>query len=355
MPPATNTVELEEQLTTARQLSVALPARFAAPIQTMTDTLLEFLNLTVRRDGDDQVTSESPLAIEYDGGLQDIRFGANVTQSFVVSSLAGVRTLGELLEAEADLAAGLSPSERTEPAAVTYQRIAAATWEVLSVALREVADLRGKFDRVQPEDLRRELAAHIRRVATQLRLLQQELEADSAVDRITERAGEAEAIADDVAASAGLKATADLALYFDEFAKARALARRYWTVASFICLAVSLGLAIFHIGLVDHLTTSDVLRKVALGLPLAVFLSITTYEASVERSNAMWARHMSVQLRTVRLFTAELDVDSRDQVRREFGRVAFSGPPHLGRNGSSDDETGLVSLLRVVEAVKALK
>lgn len=141
----------------------------------------------------------------------------------------------------------------------------------------------------------------------------------------------AERAAEAAEESAGISGTASLASFFESFAKREMLEARFWQVLTFGGLAMAAWAAYSHIFSVAELDWIDIARRMAVGIPIAVAISIALREASVHRRHEMWAHHFVVQLQTIRAFTQELPSSQRTSIRYRFGKIVFAGPPEFER------------------------
>jgi hypothetical protein len=161
------------------------------------------------------------------------------------------------------------------------------------------------------QEIRDEAETARRSVEVQQMLLQQ-------VERV-------DSIVEDVQQAAGMTADSALTTAFSSYAEdEKRLANRFRTlgigvlstIAAFaiyttINVPSGLGSSLAHLGIA------------ASGLALFSYLA---HESSQHRNAARWADIMSVQLRTLGAFTADMNTEQRESLRAQFGSRVFAEP-----------------------------
>lgn len=147
---------------------------------------------------------------------------------------------------------------------------------------------------------------------------------------------------------AGEKGTSTLAEHFDKYATSARWEALIWQFATTAILGASVWSTYEHIASVPGFDWLDIAQRLTVGLPVAVLVTFAAHEASIHRHHGMWARHLAVQLKSVRAYTAELPFDQRMALQTALGKRAFDSPPEPGpslrrRNVRRVDSAGLRS------------
>lgn len=123
--------------------------------------------------------------------------------------------------------------------------------------------------------------------------------------------------------------------------------------ATLVTIAVLATVILFHQDASDR-STGEQLGRLSVTVPLGLLAAYLARESGQHRLAAGWARQIAVQLRTIRLYLAELPAAERDRVQVDFAKRIFGsavGPP---ANGMVDpDVTGLLE--KVTDLVRATK
>lgn len=179
--------------------------------------------------------------------------------------------------------------------------------------------------------IRQTLKAEVRQWRTEAHRALETLDAladlKAAVERTHAAAVQAEAAADAASNSAGIVGTANLAKYFEDFARSSSHEAYVWFAIAGATVVGTIIAAIFHLGTIRDLSWLELARKATVGLPGTAVLLIAVRESNRLRDAALWARHLSVQLKSVRAYTEDLTDETRSQLRAALGHAAFAGPP----------------------------
>jgi hypothetical protein len=140
----------------------------------------------------------------------------------------------------------------------------------------------------------------------------------------TEAETEARRAATHVRDVAGEEAAGELSEHFATVAdEERALATRWRRATVVIALALTAAAAVL-LGDANNLSAVGFIRKLAVGLPLAVLGGYSARQASRHRDTYEWARRVDVQLRTMRAFVAPLPQDLQHVVFTMIARHVFA-------------------------------
>lgn len=215
-------------------------------------------------------------------------------------------------------------------------RIAAALDTQVEEALTTVEHFSKTFRDVEPP-----YREWIRKQATRVR---ESLTVNQLLDRARRSAIEAnEAEADARRAAthvkevAGQEATGELAEHFEMLAREER-GPAFW----FRGLAFTLGVAVAALASVllttaTESTTGELVRKLAITVPLAALGAYAAKEASGHRTAYRWARRVEVQLRTMRAFVQPLPSDLQHIVLAMIAHEVFSSRAEAPRGDENRD------------------
>jgi hypothetical protein len=209
---------------------------------------------------------------------------------------------------------------------------------------RHAADWGRRF---LPEQIKETWIESIRRAASPATDLSRDIESSRAMTSIEESRLSAEQSARAATEAAGVAAgetgEAGVAAAFGRFAQRHSRISWLWRA---IALSIAVGatwLAGEH--LVDPgLDATDVARRIATGVPLAVIAGYALYEASLHRAHQLWAEHVAVQLRTVHAYCADLPAQQKADLKAALGRSLFTGqPPDIRTDNNAPRKSGSIS------------
>lgn len=139
----------------------------------------------------------------------------------------------------------------------------------------------------------------------------------------------------EIQVASGSVAVGILGSEFDVYAKAQGKIAAIWTFAAIVGLLFTLAIGFGELRDRDEIDWRLVLARLALTLPV---LAISTYcarLASQSRENSRHASWTALQLRTVRAYTDDLDVEDKASIRLTLGSRVYSRPDFI-EGGDSD-------------------
>lgn len=297
------------------------------------------------RTSAEPVRGPFPVAViaDADGGVAALNPGASLNEATFQQL---IQELEQLMRDEEAVYNVPQPGARTVD--VMLERCRS-----LATIVRDAAEELGqRFGSVTPGEVRQAAVDFSRQLA-----LRAEAVRGAAFAHLVQRSAstaldEANAARAAQEESAGDAGASDLAEYFDQLAKDREKEGWAWRAGTLAIAVISFAATAWSLSNTGSLSTTDTLRHLALGIPLFGLFGITTYEGSLQRRHAIWARHMATQLKSLRAYTADLSEDDRRAVRAEFARVVFAGPPTLGKEASDGPPSSANDLL--TRAIAAL-
>lgn len=169
----------------------------------------------------------------------------------------------------------------------------------------------------------------VERLRVQLEVISRNFSTDRAVDAAERSIEAAQASAE----SAGTVAESELAREFADLAATQGKTAMLWQAAAItvtVVTATYIGVVAFGSGAND-----DVLRRLALAVPVLLLSGICSYEASRYRRVSQWALLVATQLKSLRAISATLDDQAQQDLRLEVGRRALLGEPSAAAEESA--------------------
>jgi hypothetical protein len=162
--------------------------------------------------------------------------------------------------------------------------------------------------------------------------------------RTLQATSKAETAADAAAESAGEVSEASLSSEFESLARDEKRPADRFRLATIVFLV---GVVVYT-GLVAYRSQAeglDLLRKLALGVPVLLLAEFFRRESMRHRRVENWASVLSAQLRSVRAYSASLPPDESATLRLELGRRAFlESPATTASSGTLPSEDASLSV-----------
>lgn len=213
--------------------------------------------------------------------------------------------------------------EDTRADSAEVDELCAAIADTTASALIEVRRL---IPVIPSEQTRNELLAKVVHVYDQAMIVVARVSSVRAVADAEANALQAGSAAAAAKESAGIAASSSLAHHFDEFRRGRNREGLMWRLGAAVVSIVSSIFAVIHIAAVPQLSGAEVLGRLSVGLPIGLLLALMLHEGNSQRRAALWSSHMSILLKTIRAYGAELPDDTRAQLLFGFGMSLFSSP-----------------------------
>ena len=162
-----------------------------------------------------------------------------------------------------------------------------------------------------------------------------------------------DAIVSDVQTAAGSVADSELSSAFNTYQGSEASTANSFRIAALIVLLGVLGFSIYTaIEVPTSLGSSFAHLGIAFS-GLAAFAYLAR-ESAQHRTVARWAAIMSVQLKTLGAFTADMNLEQREELRTQFGHRVFSELPVAGEVKSQIEQLtpAMQTLLDVVKTIR---
>ncbi|MFF1819153.1 hypothetical protein ACFVWG_17770 [Kribbella sp. NPDC058245] len=155
---------------------------------------------------------------------------------------------------------------------------------------------------------------------------------------IKEVAAEVAQVAADSRDSATTVGELELASYFELLAASERRSANKYRISAIAILVVS-AILVYVASFDSKISAADVIRHVAFVVPAVGLSTYLGAEASKHRRSAQWAEVVKVQLRTIGLFCASMDIESAISIRKLLANRVFGTIP--GEGVESPSATGL--------------
>ena len=272
---------------------------------------------------------------------------------------AAAMYVGRLVENVAD---ATLPRARTDPRddLVSFEQVALRLAEDLLIDEVPLLKLLERYVKEHiPGDRGFDILRHVESLRTDaeyaqddVRRLRLAVRQEHAVRESEESARKVEVIAEVAATASGTVAAGSLASEFNTILVSERYQANLFRV---LTILVATG-AVAYTALVawhEHDNNTLMIQKLALALPVLLLAGYLGRESSQHRHAARWAHVLTAQLRTIQLFTPQLDEAGKAELYSAFGLRVFS---QSGPSPRSDSDSSNEAILRqVVEIVRGVR
>ncbi|QNE20186.1 hypothetical protein F1D05_22590 [Kribbella qitaiheensis] len=161
-------------------------------------------------------------------------------------------------------------------------------------------------------------------------------------------------IVEDVQQAAGVVADGELASAFNDYQKTEIKSANYFRGAAIGLLVAVMAFSIYSATKLPPSLGSSLAHLGIAVSGLAAFAYLAR-ESAQHRNAGRWAAIMSVQLKTLSAYSADMTVAEREELRGVFGRRVFSELPSSSKEpqqGLTDIAPTLQALIDVIKSVR---
>lgn len=202
---------------------------------------------------------------------------------------------------------------------------------------------------VEDEGLTEEGQRQVRFDLSRLQLAAQEAGLYQQAIRLSKASDQAESVVSHIEEVAGDAASAEIAKYYSEHAKAERNRYFFWTTMLLLTVATSVALVWFILSRIGNASASaQEIGRLAFVIPILALAAYAGRQAGYHRNAESTSRWISVQLKTVRAFADSLTAEARQEIMRQLGTKLF-GSGEMNKN-ETEEQFGTAN-----ELVQALR